>query len=136
MNSFKPTFNFKVYRVTAVDIADGADELARITISATRVKRPQKVETFDFLTSHDRRVSTSVRLQALLGSLGVRSQLADSDEMIGRYFAVRDGGTSPEHFATLEYASACLQADRERYFRVQAYLADCAAEEAAVDIAA
>lgn len=133
--TFKPTFNFKVYRVSAVDITEGADELVRITVSATRVKRPGKVETFDFLNGNERRSSTSDRFQRLLAVLGVRFNIENTGEMVGRYFAVRDGGGIPDHFATLEYVSACLQADRERHFRVQEYLAECAAEEAA-DMAA
>lgn len=133
---FKPTFNFKAFRISSVDIVEHADELVQITVTATRVKRPGKVQTFDFFVGHGRRKCGSDRFQALMGALGVRRRPDDTDEMVGRYFAVRDGGSSPDHFATIEYASACLQADRERHCRVQEYLAECAAEETDADIAA
>lgn len=128
--TFKRTFNFISYRVAAIDIVEHADSTAQITVTATRVKRPGKVQTFEFFVGHGRRKCGSDRFQALMVALGVRRRPEDTDEMVGRYFAVKDGGKSADDFATIEYASACLRADHEKYSGMLKYLTGCAAEVA------
>lgn len=128
--TFKPTFNFTACRVSAIDISDDVDGLVEIAVKATLVRSPDTEQIFIFKAGHGRRKDASDRFQSLARALGVRNQPEDSGELLGRYFAVKGGGKKPDDFATLEYAAACLKADRERHSRAHEYLAECLALEA------
>ncbi|EHK56775.1 hypothetical protein [Allomesorhizobium alhagi] len=130
-SDFKPTFDFKAYRVRSVDCAAMADGFTQITVGYSAVRAPQIVWAMEFMHGADVHGESFVspRFQAFLSSLHM-SSIDDGDQLVGRYFAVRDGGNKPDEFATLEYASACLRCDMDAYQCRLAYAAQYAADEA------
>ncbi|AZO54844.1 MULTISPECIES: hypothetical protein [unclassified Mesorhizobium] len=125
---FKPTFEFTACRINAVQFCAQADGLSTITIIYSKVRDPNVGWPQEFIGGLG---FTSWRLQRLLSAVGIVGELTDPDQLVGRYFAIKDGGSQPDHFASLEYASACLQSDRQAFEAAKAYAEECAAEEEA-----
>lgn len=124
---FKPTFEFTACRIKAVNIAAQADGLSTITIVYTKVRDPNVGWPQEFIGGPG---FTSWRLQRLLSAVGIVGELTEPDQLIGRYFAIKDGGSQPDDFASLEYASACLQSDRQAFEAAKAYAAEEEADAA------
>ncbi|RJT42064.1 hypothetical protein D3227_05180 [Mesorhizobium waimense] len=109
---FMPTFDFKACRINAVDVTAEADGLATISIKYSTVRDPDIEWVAEFV---DGPGFTSWRFQRLLNAVGVVGHITDGAQLVGRHFAVKSNGAIPDDFATLEYASACLQCDRQRF---------------------
>lgn len=124
--TFKPTFDFRAYRVRGLTIKTSSDEFFQFTAVVTPIRDPEKQERIEFVTDYG---GQGQRFSRFLRSL--RLGWCDKfDEMaIDRVFAMKNGGATPDDFASLEVASQCLQSDREAYRRAQEYAADCKAEE-------
>jgi hypothetical protein len=125
MRTFKPTFNFVAYRIHAVEIEDHTDEFFIFRVTATPIRDPAKKIALKFVTDLGGR---GRRFGSLAAALGVKLAL-DIDKFPGRVFAMKGTGGKPDDFASLEYASACLQSDHAAFAAASAYAGLCAAEE-------
>ncbi|RWB65392.1 hypothetical protein [Mesorhizobium sp.] len=128
MRKFKPTFEFTACRINAVSFEPQADGFTTISVTYSRVREPEINWLAEFMEGPS---FSSGRLQGLLSAIGLAGELTDANQLIGRYFAIKDGGSKIDDFCTLEYASACLQADRQAFDAAKAYADECAAEEEA-----
>lgn len=93
------------WRVWAVDIQEGADELARVLVHCDRVgiSSPGDGRVFEFLTD-ERGQQQSQRFGAFLRACGVTERVDETREIEGRYFASRNDGRAPNDFGTLALA--------------------------------
>ena len=126
--TFKPTFNFQAYRINnALVVAeDDGDGLVWLVVGATGVRNRKSEVCLRFVIRHGRAATMSDRLKALLSAFHFE-KLEDPAHLYGHVFAMKNGGATPEDFASLEYASQCLQSDCDAYRRAQEYAADCKA---------
>ena len=127
MHPFKPTFNFTACRVKAIEVTEWADDTHVVVVTATNVRPPHRESRHEFVVNSDGS-RLSKRFDAFLRAIGIRG-ISEPDDFVGRYFAFKDGGKSPDDFACLEYAAACLESDRDAHLRSLAYAAECAVEE-------
>lgn len=127
MRAFMPTFDFQAYRVNAIDLTEWADDTHLALLSATTVRPPHREIKLEFVVSSDN-ARRSTRFDALMRACGIRNE-PEANDFVGRYFALKNGGSDPDDFDRLEYAAACLQSDREAHVRSLAYAAEYAAEE-------
>ncbi|MER9170935.1 hypothetical protein NKI12_26995 [Mesorhizobium australicum] len=128
MRKFTPTFDFAAYRVKKIDLdAAQPDEFFTFHVLATPIRDPQNEVILQFTTDLG---GKGQRFQSLASALGIHLAL-DVDEYPGRVFTMKNGGEKHDDFASLEYASACLQADRQAFHAASAYAAQCADEEEA-----
>jgi hypothetical protein len=132
MHTFKPTFDFKAYRIRNVDIEDKSDGLALFTVTCSAVRNPKETHQFEFIAGGG---FPSLRFSAFVRAAGVDYEINDADELVGRYLAIKNNGKEANDFSSLEYAAACRQCDIDRWRDGRIYAAQCAAEEAAVDFA-
>lgn len=127
---FKPTFDFRAYRINnalVVDEHDG-DGLVWLVVGAINVRDRKGEVCFRFVIKHGENALTSPRLKALLEAVQF-DKLKNPDHLYGHVFALKNNGATPDDFATVEYASQCLQSDRDAYLGARKYAADCKAEE-------
>ncbi|MER9623984.1 hypothetical protein NKI98_21565 [Mesorhizobium sp. M0222] len=128
MRKFTPTFNFAAYRVRSVDVdTSNPDEFFTFHVRATPIRDPKKEITLQFTTDLG---GKGQRFQSLASALGIHLAL-DVNEYPGRVFTMKNGGEKHDDFASLEYASACLQADRQAFHAANGYADQCADEEEA-----
>ncbi|MFC3326222.1 hypothetical protein [Mesorhizobium cantuariense] len=127
MTKFKPTFDFKACRVISYEWSDLPDFYSSVRFLCAPVRKPAKRFYLEFVVRDDDPDSVSERYKNFVRS----ARATGLDDIGGRYFAVMNGGNSADDFGTLEYASACLQCDRERFMGGAIYSAQCAIEEAA-----
>ncbi|TIN10404.1 hypothetical protein [Mesorhizobium sp.] len=132
--AFKPTFDHVSRRVTSVDVTEWADDISLVVVNTASIRHPNHKAMFQFVVSSDR-TRMSKRFDALLRAAGIMGDLAGTDQLVGRHFAVKNNGYSAEDFDTLEYMAACRQSDIDAYRRSLAYAAEYAAEEALADAA-
>ncbi|MNL16245.1 hypothetical protein D3C87_1372770 [compost metagenome] len=93
------------WRVSAVDIAEDADNLIRITIHAEPVGPGHREKTkFEFLTDISGR--GSVRFRAFLDACGLCGSVDDDREVVGRFFATRNNAKTLKDFGCLTSALA------------------------------
>lgn len=130
MRAFKPTFNFAAYRVKFVDLDPRYlfDDALLFLVRVSPIRDPEKVISLEFVTDLG---GQGPRFQRLLKSLHLSWADRFDELAVGRVFAMKSEGAKPDDFADLEYASACLQSDRQAYEGANAYAAECAAEEEA-----
>ncbi|TPK18079.1 hypothetical protein FJ543_06225 [Mesorhizobium sp. B2-5-7] len=135
MPEFKPTFDFKACRILSYETVDLPDDCVSCRFLCAPVKSPKGTFYLEFVARKGSAGSISKRFQNFIGS--TRYSRTDFDDLIGRYFAVKEGGNREGDFATLEHAAECIECDRARYVASMAYAAECTAEEQAeADIAA
>ncbi|MDX8495864.1 hypothetical protein RFN29_30415 [Mesorhizobium sp. VK22B] len=128
MRKFKPTFDFAAYRVRDVHVSSHhLDDVFFFRVQDSLIRDPETVTTLNFITDLG---GVGRRFQSLARALGVQLPL-DIDAFPGRVFAMKNDGISPDDFATLEFASACMQSDRRAHVAANAYAAEQAEEEAA-----
>ncbi|TGP65431.1 hypothetical protein EN868_02990 [Mesorhizobium sp. M2D.F.Ca.ET.225.01.1.1] len=124
----KPTFNFAAHRVRGVDVSSHRlDGVFFFRVAVSSIRDPETVTTLNFITDlggQGRRYASFAR------ALGVHMVL-DIDAFPGRVFAMKNNGISPDDFASLEFASACLDADRKAFAAASAYAAEQAEGEEA-----
>lgn len=91
------------WRVTSVAIEQDIDDIARIAVAAEPVGAGyREPRSFDFVTgSTDRH---SPRFLALMSASGIRGRIDDDRELIGRFFATRNGGETARDFGPLTMA--------------------------------
>lgn len=128
MRKFKPTFEFTACRINAVTFEPQADGFTTVAITYSRVREPAINWLAEFMEGPS---FSSGRFQGLLSAIGLIGDLTDPDHLVGRYFAIKDGGNKPDDFVSLEYAFGCLQADRQAFDAAKAYSDECGAEEEA-----
>lgn len=127
--TFRPTFDFRAYRINnalVVDEHDG-DGLVRLVVGAVSVRGKSEV-CLRFVIRHGRAAMMSDRLKAFLSAFHF-DKLEDPAHLIGHVFALKSNGATADDFASIEYASQCLQSDRDAYRRAQEYDADCRIDE-------
>ncbi|TGR33019.1 MULTISPECIES: hypothetical protein [unclassified Mesorhizobium] len=128
MRKFTPTFDFAAYRVKTIDVdVTSPDEFFAFRVKASPIREPEKEIILDFTTDLGGR---GKRFRSLAAALGIEFALI-LEEYPGRVFAMKNCGKEPDDFASLEYASACLQSDRQAFAAANAYAAECAGEEEA-----
>lgn len=134
--AFKPTFDHVACRITSVDVTEWADDTSLVLVNAVGVRFPARKFQYEFVIDNDD-CGRSARFVALFKAThipvtgcGCYYAIKDSDELVGRHFAVKNNGCSAEDFDTLEYMAACRQSDIDAYRRSLAYAAEYAAEEA------
>ena len=93
------------WRVTSVAIEEDADDMARISVSVEPIGAGyREPRTFDFITgSTDRH---SPRFLSLISACGIRDRIDDDRELLGRFFATRNGGDTAHDFGPLTLAMA------------------------------
>lgn len=127
MLKFKPTFDFAAYRIKTIDVDVNADEFFAFQVKVSPIRDPSAEIILDLTTDLGGR---GKRFRSLASALGIEFALI-LEEYPGRVFAMKNGGKEADDFASLEYASACLQSDRKAFEEASAYAAECAAEEEA-----
>lgn len=137
-SSFRPTFDHVACRIESVDVTEWADDTSLVLVNAASVRAPLRKFQYEFVMDNHDAVLRSPRLEALLRAVHIPASgcgcyyaIKDTDELVGRHFAVKNNGSSAEDFDTLEYMAACRQSDIDTYRRSLAYAAQCAAEEEA-----
>jgi hypothetical protein len=87
--------------VAALDVAEDADGLVRITVHAEPVGAEYREKAqFEFLTDMAGQRRSS-RLDAFLRACGIRERCDDTREVEGRHFATRNGGRTAVDFGPL-----------------------------------
>lgn len=90
------------WRVCAMEFTEEVDELARIKVCVEPVGagyRPDPV-SYEFLVGTGE-TKLSKRFDAFLRACGVTSIKGDDSEVVGRYFATKNGGRGPADFGPL-----------------------------------
>ncbi|TPL36730.1 hypothetical protein [Mesorhizobium sp. B2-4-8] len=128
---FKPTFDFVTYRVTKVDLTDEADGYREIRVTCVGGQRFVGHSVFNFIFDARNPRRPIPRFSALCAAAGGGFKIDDFDQLIGRYFCVKEDGNNANDFASVTYAAQCLASDRKAFVEASAYAAKCAAEEAA-----
>lgn len=93
------------WRVWAVDIQEGADELARVLVHCDRVgtQSPSDGCVLEFMTDEGGQ-RQSRRFGAFLRACGVTERVDATREIEGRYFASRNNGRATNDFGPLALA--------------------------------
>lgn len=92
------------WRVFAVEIQEGPDDLARVLAYCEPLTAPSSItHVFEFLTDAEGK-RRSPRFDAFLAACGVTERVDEVREVEGRYFAARNEGRNSVDFESLALA--------------------------------